>query len=715
MMRQGQELQGRFVAQGHSGEKLIELDMHEKKVDAWFMDSAALWGEVGRKVFGPLSVAKNNPDSQTRRPRKGSVAHRRLPTIDSSNDADGVRESTPPCQVLRQHIPKRSVIVVGAGLSGLITARLLHERGYHVTVLEARRRVGGRLRTDWSMGSAVDLGAAFIHGTFGNPLSDIVDKSALRTYTPADVAGLRRADGSLISQELDEKSLTVFKAMMDKTNSFFKDDTTSADFDTPLSSVFDNLLQYFDVELTPELLDLIRWHEANLEQPCAAKTSELSARNWDMDAHSALLGDHVLMRDGYSAIAQSLSLELEKKNIIRMGAVVKEIHYEVPFHSPSSSGSNSVNSGAETPNGTGAPLPVSKDLNAPPVPTTLRRTGTKPPASRRVTIAACLANQTQENFEETDRPHGVRIVTQDGKEYAAESCVVTLPLGVLKSGVVKFTPKLPDWKTSAIRNIGFGLLNKVALRFETAFWHLKGEKKHTDYVCRVTQNRGDYSMFLSMKQCTGAPILIALCAGDCAEEIEEMSDSFVVEKATRALRDMYPEESKDVKLLSYKVTRWRADPFARGSYTYCKVGTTKKDLSQMAKPVGSTLQFAGEATMQEQFGTAHGAFMSGCREAAELIKTSSGLPKEEIDKFLAEIHEVQNPHRRHGHNVAQDRQGMRPRLQRKSRVLNNMRGRSDVAKNSGSATGRKRKGNNSLKKSPPKTRRKLNSSHRNQS
>lgn len=84
------------------------------------------------------------------------------------------------------------VIIIGAGAAGLSAAVTLSDAGYHVCILEARDRIGGRIYTRYERDFPlpIELGAEFIHG-----------------HAPATMAWLRRANIAMIDASNNRWSL----------------------------------------------------------------------------------------------------------------------------------------------------------------------------------------------------------------------------------------------------------------------------------------------------------------------------------------------------------------------------------------------------------------------------------------------------------------------------------------------------------------------------
>lgn len=78
------------------------------------------------------------------------------------------------------------------------------------------------------------------------------------------------------------------------------------------------------------------------------------------------------------------------------------------------------------------------------------------------------------------------IECDDGSVIDADAVVCTIPLGVLKQESVTFEPPLPSWKTDVISRLGFGILNKVVLVYKTVFWD---PDRDIFGVLREAQNR----------------------------------------------------------------------------------------------------------------------------------------------------------------------------------------------------------------------------------
>jgi len=100
------------------------------------------------------------------------------------------------------------VVVLGAGVAGLATGERLGQAGRRVLVLEARDRVGGRIRSLPGLTSehAIELGAEFVHGT-PKLLDEYLEAHELRLLNSAGHSHRIAEDGFEVCDEAELRSL----------------------------------------------------------------------------------------------------------------------------------------------------------------------------------------------------------------------------------------------------------------------------------------------------------------------------------------------------------------------------------------------------------------------------------------------------------------------------------------------------------------------------
>jgi len=207
---------------------------------------------------------------------------------------------------------------------------------------------------------------------------------------------------------------------------------------------------------------------------------------------------------------------------------------------------------------------------------------------------------------------GVAVTTPAGVEQA-DVVIVTVPLGVLQAGHIRFEPGLPSSKLEAINALGSGLLNKCVLRFDAVNW-----PRNIELFNRLADARGEWSEFVNLTAYGQGPAIMAFNAGSFARELEGASDETTGALAVEALRSMFgsgfPEPS------AVQVTRWSGDENACGSYSFPIEATRADTRIRLLDAVDSRIFFAGEATSTNAPGTVHGAMRSGRAAAVAVVE-----------------------------------------------------------------------------------------------
>ncbi|KAG0030818.1 hypothetical protein BGZ82_007279 [Podila clonocystis] len=452
-------------------------------------------------------------------------------------------------------LPKKNVIIIGAGISGLAAAQeLAKDPSIQVSILEARNRLGGRLDTRRNLVSPrhpggdhtspdqsdipIDFGASWIHGVDStNPIVPLAEAAHARLVPTNQDVIYKHPGKPALDENKSNHYWTVLFDIFAIAQEFSRQNRNRISVHTSFKTWLDqflatrqsqdehsaNYMSEDDLRVIPRLA--LFWADEN-----AIELEKVSLKY--MDAENMFPGDHSIVATGYDGI---------------LDVIVKDL-VNVPIH----------------------------------------------------------LEHIVDRIEYNDI--GVTVSTNKGT-FTADVVLVTLPLGVLKSDSVTFSPPLPAKKQLAIQRLGFGTMVKVIMSFPTCFWpkdrhfiNFLPSYRHKHPIPELTRqlNRNqldaltiymdDLCNYTSMMPIHDAPILIGYAANASAAAFEKLTDQEAMEVLFCQLAHYYDELANDpesYRPTQYFMTRWGADPFSGGSYTSIPVGSYQSDLAEFEIPVGA--------------------------------------------------------------------------------------------------------------------------------
>ncbi|MRH92831.1 NAD(P)-binding protein [Nocardia sp. SYP-A9097] len=232
-----------------------------------------------------------------------------------SDGSSGPAESEQVTKGADAGVRRTGVVVVGAGIAGLAAAQALRKLGYEVVVLEARDRVGGRI---WTDADGVDLGAHWIHGTEGNPLTELVEGLGIpysyvggdSSYTGGfDSLTLFGPDGRIANSTVKNRTLELADQVLHELEQRAELARRRGHPDMSLSGVIDEILAAAGHSHQDE--QAIRYHlNVILREDVAEDPDLLSFKYWEDGYRVYGYGDSVL-HGGYQAVIAALAADAD--------------------------------------------------------------------------------------------------------------------------------------------------------------------------------------------------------------------------------------------------------------------------------------------------------------------------------------------------------------------------------------------------------------------
>ena len=204
----------------------------------------------------------------------------------------------------------------------------------------------------------------------------------------------------------------------------------------------------------------------------------------------------------------------------------------------------------------------------------------------------------------------VFVTTQSNEVFVADKVIISVPIGVLRSEMIRFVPDLPNQKREAINSVEFHPGFKLIMKFS--------EKFYPDMtLCDTTVGEKSFYDVMYQKP-TEEAVLGLLVMGSSAKDYYDLgSRESILDAALSELDIMFDGKASLLFTGEYIFKDWGRHPYTLGTWTH----DLKSKSIDLNTPLQNKVYFAGEAhDIHGQYSTVHGAIISGYSTVYELLK-----------------------------------------------------------------------------------------------
>jgi monoamine oxidase len=205
---------------------------------------------------------------------------------------------------------------------------------------------------------------------------------------------------------------------------------------------------------------------------------------------------------------------------------------------------------------------------------------------------------------------GVAVETDRGT-IEARQVIVTVSMGVLQSGLIRFDPALPDWAQAAIDGLPMGSMNKIVVGFRR---NVFGDLEHSLWMA----SSGNRQAVECVIRPGGENIALGMVGGPFGKELAGAGAGAMADYLVSALCELFGNDVRQALEPKQLLIDWDTNPFTAGCYAAAKPGQAIAR-AVLTQPVGERVHFAGEALHAIYCGDVHGAHFSGIAAAERAV------------------------------------------------------------------------------------------------